>query len=309
MDFTFFRDAAGPFGPSGVVCFPDAVVQGALEVSQSNADPTASTTKYEFSGFTKNGKQASYSLTLEGVIDDPARWLPAGSEAATITGGSWRMKAKGGNVCSGEGTLAFVITIAGGFQVFVANGGPNTASVIATAGNSVVSTVGAGNQPRGAAVSPLGDVAYIANDASDDVTVIDAENHSVLTTIPVGQFPVSVAFTPDGSHAYVTNRDDNTVSVIETAGRTVVKTIGVGTHPLGAAVTPNGAFAYVANNISGNVSVISTETNTVVQTIPVGGYLFGIAIGTTANGVYAYVAIRARTLSWAQSPSVIFQRT
>jgi YVTN family beta-propeller protein len=165
----------------------------------------------------------------------------------------------------------------------VANFGSTTVSVIATASNTVLATVGVGTSPYGVTVTPDGQHAYVANFGSNTVSVIATASNTVVGgPIPVGTGPVGVAVTPDGTHAYVANRDDGTVSVIATSSNTVVATVGVGVGPFGVAVTPDGTSAYVANYLSGTVSVIAPASNTVVATIGVGSLPRDVGIIPTA---------------------------
>ena len=56
---------------------------------------------------------------------------------------------------------------------YVVNEGDGTVSVIDTAANAVVTTVGVGSHPRGVAITPDGKRAYVTNAASNTVSVID----------------------------------------------------------------------------------------------------------------------------------------
>ena len=170
---------------------------------------------------------------------------------------------------------------------YVANYDSDNVSVIDTATNTVVDTVGVGDEPRGIAITPDGSRAYVTNYGSDNVSVIDTATNTVMATVVVGSYPDGIAITPDGSRAYVVF-DPNNLSVIDTATNTVVATVGVGSDPGGIAITPDGSRAYVANELSSNVSVIDTATNTVVATVEVGSWPIGIAI--TPDGSRVYVA-------------------
>src|SRR5262249_51420063 len=130
-----------------------------------------------------------------------------------------------------------------------------TGSVIDTATNTVVATIGVGSFPLSVAVTPNGQRAYVTNQSSNNVSVIDTATNAVMATVPVGLAPQGVAITPDGKLAYVANGGaagfvTNTVSVIDTATNSVVATVTVGDHPFGVAVTPDGKRAYVTSGSS-----------------------------------------------------------
>ncbi len=157
------------------------------------------------------------------------------------------------------------------FFAYVTNSNSSSVSVIDTASNAVVATVGVGARPIGVAITPDGSRAYVANSFSNSVSVIDAANNTVVATVPVESVPQGLAITPDGSRAYVANSFSNSVSVIYTASNTVIATVGVEASPTGVAITPGGTRVYVTDGsfTFGSVSVIDTVTNTVVAVVPV----------------------------------------
>src|SRR5439155_14434827 len=105
---------------------------------------------------------------------------------------------------------------------YVANSGSASVSVIHTASNTVVATIGVGSGPRRVALTPDGTRAYVTNGGSGDVSVIHTATNTVVATVGAGSGPLGVAITPDGTRAYVTNGESGTVSVINTANNTVV---------------------------------------------------------------------------------------
>jgi YVTN family beta-propeller protein len=66
--------------------------------------------------------------------------------------------------------------------VYAVNQGDNTVSVIDTATNSVIDTVGVGSLPRGVAVSSDGTI-YVMNTGSNTVSVIDPLTNTVVAEI------------------------------------------------------------------------------------------------------------------------------
>jgi YVTN family beta-propeller protein len=145
-----------------------------------------------------------------------------------------------------------------GKELYVANQGAGTVSVINTATQRVTNTITVGNQPWSLAVTPDGKKVYVVNNntsgSTGTVSVISTSSHSVTSTIStgIGKQPEFVAITPDATKAYVTNTGANTVSVINTSTDAVITGTGypisVGSAPTGIAITPDGTQAYVANN-------------------------------------------------------------
>jgi YVTN family beta-propeller protein len=72
----------------------------------------------------------------------------------------------------------------------------NSVSVIDTASNTVVATVGVGMNPFGVAITPDGTRAYVTNANSSSVSVIDTASNTVVATVGVGGLPEGVAITP-----------------------------------------------------------------------------------------------------------------
>src|SRR5262249_9937833 len=99
-------------------------------------------------------------------------------------------------------------------------------SVIDTATNTVVATVGVGNSPLGVAITPDGARAYVTNYGSHTVSVIDIATNTVVATIGVGLNCSGGAITSDGTHAYVAHSGGfSDMLVIDTATNTVVAAV------------------------------------------------------------------------------------
>ncbi len=147
-------------------------------------------------------------------------------------------------------------------DVYVANYGPSTVSVISGVTNAVVATVTVGTNPIGVAYdSGNGDV-YVANDGSNNVSVIAGVTNTVVATVPVGTTPIGVAYDSGNGDVYVVNYGANTVSVISGVTNAVVVTVPVGTNPYGVAYDSGNGDVYVANEGANTVSVISTLSST-----------------------------------------------
>ncbi len=160
-------------------------------------------------------------------------------------------------------------------------------SVIDTATNTVVSTLGAAPNPLGVAVNSTGTRLYVANASANRLSVIDPATNTVVATIGVGVNPHGVAINAEGTRVYVVNNGFNTVSVIDTATNSVVATVGVGNYPqFGIAINQAGTRLYVVNSRSNDVSVIDTTTNAVVASIPVGVNPLYAAINPAGTRVY-----------------------
>src|SRR5437870_9604651 len=87
---------------------------------------------------------------------------------------------------------------------YVANAASNSVSVLDTASNTVVTTVGVGSRPFGVAITPDGTRAYVTN-GDPTVSVLDTTVNKVVAAAGVGDFPRGVAIIPAGSPASVAN--------------------------------------------------------------------------------------------------------
>ncbi len=180
-------------------------------------------------------------------------------------------------------------------------GSSEALSVIDTATNLVVSSIGVVNSRRVAA-TPDGRFAYVTTfgdwPSGGSIVVIDATDFSIVATIPLEEtYPGGLAFSAGGQFLYFTDPSRSTLSVIATATNSVVASFAVGRSfsafgsniPLSIAFAPDGALAYVANSQSATVSVIDTATNSMVKNVLVHQNPGDILIAP--DGATAYVAV------------------
>ena len=211
------------------------------------------------------------------------------------------------------GLLAWSGTTLAADQVYVANEGADTVSVLDATSLKTLSSVRVGKMPHNVQVSPDGKLVWVTNkgepgqavDASvhkgmaqgdhdamgapGAVWAIDTATNAVVAKVPVGMHPAHVVVSPDGRLAYVTNGGDNTVSVIDTTARSLMATISVGQFPHGLRFSPDGKEVYVANLKGGTVSVIDTASQKEVAQVPAGK---GPAqTGFTPNGRLAFASL------------------
>ncbi|MEZ5364211.1 MAG: thrombospondin type 3 repeat-containing protein [Bryobacterales bacterium] len=149
-----------------------------------------------------------------------------------------------------------------------------------------------GTRPSGLALVPTPRI-YVSNTASGSVSVINGQTNAVEATIPVPGAGALV-LSPTASHLYVlaiASAADG-VAVIDTTTNLVTTVIPVAPALHAIAVTPDGETLYVTSQ-DGNVYVIDTMTNVVVSSVNVGGSTEGIAVGSTLQGVRAYVGTLA----------------
>ena len=183
-----------------------------------------------------------------------------------------------------------------GTFAYTTNYGPDTLSMISTATNSVVNTIGAGpgvTNPDGIAFVPGSSTwAYFAD--SSGLGTIFVPTNWVVNPLNYSIQSLDVQFTPSGSEAYVVagtyGTEGRNVTVINTATSAVVNTIVLPNQagqPEGVAFSPNGNLAYVTDYLGNKVVVINVATNTVINSISVDGEPVAVSF---ADNNHAYVS-------------------
>ena len=116
-----------------------------------------------------------------------------------------------------------------GARAYVPNQGSASVSVIDTASQTLVDSIGLGNGSLWAAISPNGERLYVTS--AGTVSVVDTTNNTVVASPAVGSSPIGISIEPTGARVYVANSVSNSVSVLSTATNAVVATIPVGIQP------------------------------------------------------------------------------
>lgn len=183
-----------------------------------------------------------------------------------------------------------------GKTLYVSDAANKNVSVIDTATDKIVTTIGLAGIPAALAVSPDGGSLIVTNAANYNanyVSVIDTSTNTLSNVIEVGNGPSGVAFNPNPAlpYAYVTNSNDSTVSVIYTPTMSVVGTFASGAggdDTLGVGVTADGLNVYLANYSGGGDSTGTVPVFTVANPIVPGwaqlqagsGWGDGVAVNT-----------------------------
>ncbi|WP_280828101.1 YncE family protein [Mycobacterium sp. OTB74] len=136
---------------------------------------------------------------------------------STVTPIDTTTNTPGTPITVGLGPASGLVVTPDGKTLYVANFNSGTVSVISTATNTVVDTIGLGpgTDPQAAAVSPDGSLVYVVNDGTGTVSAISTATNTVVGTIPLGTLtqPQAVAVSTDGSHIYVALGDDRVLVV------------------------------------------------------------------------------------------------
>jgi YVTN family beta-propeller protein len=146
-------------------------------------------------------------------------------------GGDWNETV----VKVGRGSEGFDVS-PDGKEIWVANSGDGTVSIIDVASKTVTQTLAA--DVKGAnrlKFTPDGKLALISMLDSPDVAVIDSATRKTVKRIPVGHGAAGIEMQPDGSRAFVACTPDSYVAVIDLKKLEVAGKIDAGKNPDGMA--------------------------------------------------------------------------
>jgi YVTN family beta-propeller protein len=121
-------------------------------------------------------------------------------------------------------------------EVWVANAGDGTVSIIETASGKVIHTFDVRTKHSNRLkFTPDGKLALISDPAAGELVVVDAATRTITKMLNVGNGPGGILIVPDGSRAYVALAGDNAVAVIDLYALEVSGKIPTGPGPDGLA--------------------------------------------------------------------------
>lgn len=148
----------------------------------------------------------------------------------------------------------------------------NTATIIRTEDNSVISQAYVDRGPHEAMFAPDNRTIWIGTRGVSSISIVDAINATVLERIQTGNGPSKVLFSPNGTLAYVNHIMDPVISVIDVRSRTVQYNI-TGLADIFSSdmmISPNGKSLWAAHKMTGQVSVIDLEARKVISVLESG---------------------------------------
>jgi YVTN family beta-propeller protein len=121
-------------------------------------------------------------------------------------------------------------------EVWVANAGDGTVSIIETASGKVIHTFDVRTKHSNRLkFTADGKLALISDPATGDLVIVDAATRTITKMLNVGSGPGGILIVPDGSRAYVALASDNAVAVIDLHALEVTGKIPTGQGPDGLA--------------------------------------------------------------------------
>ena len=121
-------------------------------------------------------------------------------------------------------------------EVWAANAGDGTVSIIDTASGKVTQTFNARTKHSNRLkFTPDGKFALISDPATGELIVLDTATRTITKMLNVGRNPGGILIVPDGSRAYVALAGDNAVAVIDLHKLEITSSIETGRGPDGLA--------------------------------------------------------------------------
>jgi YVTN family beta-propeller protein len=121
-------------------------------------------------------------------------------------------------------------------EVWVANAGDGTVSIIDTATSKVIQTIDARTKHSNRLkFTPDGKFALISDPATGELVIVDTVTRTITKMLNVGRSPGGILIVPDGSRAYAALAGDNAVAIIDLHTLEVTGKIPTGQGPDGLA--------------------------------------------------------------------------
>ena len=124
-------------------------------------------------------------------------------------------------------------------EVWAANSGDGSVSIIETASGKVTHTIDARTKHSNRLkFTPDGKLALISDPETGELVIVDTATRTITKMLDVGRGPGGILIVPDGSRAYVALAGDNAVAVIDLHKLEVTDKIPTGQGPDGLAWRP-----------------------------------------------------------------------
>ncbi len=175
-----------------------------------------------------------------------------------------------------------------GFQLYVANSGSNTVSLISLFSYTAYKSLKTGPDPIQISIAPgqPQPKMFILNKGNNTITEYYLVGPRYFRTIPAGPDPTSMNVNSSGTMLYLTESSLNEILPISLTSTSIsqLTPIQVGTDPIQAAIGKiTGSHLYVANFGSESISTVNLTTLRVVSTLPLSGHPNLIALAQNSN--------------------------
>jgi len=169
-------------------------------------------------------------------------------------------------------------------RVYVGTYSPCAVVVVATATNTIVSTIPLASNPRALAINSVGTRVYCQSD-NGNITVFNGAGDSVLMTIGLRGWGENLCFNADGTRLYAIHAD--TLAAIDPATGAVLRNFRDWVSADGLCYNSADDKLYVAGSTDGRVFILPGSLDTVVAEVAFGPRPDHVAYCAATNEVYA----------------------
>src|SRR5438132_4531918 len=270
---------------------------GAAPNSDTVLATDGASTSHQLAVASLNASSESGTIEIGSAAEQLATPPPSGSSSApvgviesddTIRSIDPSTHALGAPLKLGRGPHAVAVAAGNAMvtpQVFVANAGDATVSVLDQKLTAVQSTLGVGGTPVGIARTVDGRL-WVADADAGSVSMFDVASGVKLQTIPIGPKLTALAATPDGHYLVLASSAPdaalyavNLVSSLTAADKSsAVRHLGVPAGVLALATGAEITRAYATTG-DGNLIYWDLESNTIDRTIAVGRNPVALTLG------------------------------
>jgi len=169
-----------------------------------------------------------------------------------------------------------------GNQVFVANMGAGSVSVLDLGRGTKLRDLVVGGKPEGITLARGGQELWVGDNDGGRVQVFSTADYRKLGKVAVGPTPIRVIASPDGDTIITSNNGDGTLSLIDARTRMVRRTVDLGAGKEAVQVTilfsADGKRLYVAETGPDRVAEVDLASGRVLRRVAVGRDGDGLAI-------------------------------
>lgn len=150
-------------------------------------------------------------------------------------------------------------------NLYVANYGSNSVSVINGSTNTVTGNISVGSGPMRIAYDPYNKDVYVSDARSGFVSVIDTASEIVSATVSVDGTPTTLQYDALNHEMYVADSVSGTLTAINSTSNAVAAVIVAGQGPTSMAYLPDTTNLYYATQFG--AFVINSSTNEIVANL------------------------------------------
>ncbi|MDX1686529.1 MAG: hypothetical protein R3248_00965 [Candidatus Promineifilaceae bacterium] len=234
------------------------------------------------------GPDRGYGDMREPVVapDGSEAYVPGGYGTLDI----YDLAARSGPITvplSADSPESTVLSPDGAYAYVGDNSWPGHVSVVDTAAQTEVYTIGVGYYPADVALNADGSMLYTANQIDNTISAVDLSTNQELYTVPVGVEPMAIAISPAGETAYILHRSETYLGIVDLSARQMM-TVSLGANPSpGLAVAPDGSEVYVGMWDLG-VSVVDSQAETVIAQIATEERAYHLVVSDDGETAYVH---------------------